>query len=113
VGTPDEASAAANELTQALLIVPPIPSVSVLAFAQRNDAEDPRVPIFVVMEGPLPTPTVGKLYERGVEAVFEWPVDGQALKRTVFRLSSPELGRWGRRKSPAEVALEETARAHR
>jgi osmotically-inducible protein OsmY len=30
----------------------------------------------------------------------------------VFRLSAPELGRWGRAKSPAEVALEETARAH-
>jgi osmotically-inducible protein OsmY len=112
VGKPDEASAAVNELTRALLIVPPIPSVSVLAYAQRNQSEDPSVPVFVVMEGPLPTRTVGKLYDHGVEAVFEWPLDGQALKRTVFRLSSPELGGWGRAKSPSEVALEETARAH-
>lgn len=112
VGTPEDASAAVNELTKALLIVPPIPSVSVLTFAQRNKTNDRGVPVFVVMEGPLPTRTVGSLYQNGVEAVFEWPVDAQALKRTVFRLSAPELGGWGRSKSPAEIALEETARAH-
>jgi len=68
--------------------------------------------MFVVMEGPLPPKTVRGLYRDGVEAVFEWPAEAQALKRTMFRLTSPADRRWGRSKSPSEIALEETARAH-
>jgi osmotically-inducible protein OsmY len=101
-----------SSLTKALVVVPPIPSLSVSAFARGLVSEAPSVPIFVVMEGPLPTPTVRKLYADGVEAVFEWPIDRDPLKRTLFRVSRPVVGSWGRAKSAAEVALEETARAH-
>lgn len=112
VDTPEAASGAMNELTKALVIVPPIPSLSVAAFARGLDAEAPSVPVFVAMEGPLPTSTVRRLYADGVEAVFEWPADREPFKRTLFRVSAPVVGGWGRAKSAAEVALEETARAH-
>lgn len=109
---PVEVEAASHELTKALLIVPPIPSFSVLTFAQRREARSGGLPIFVVMEGPLPRRTVRKLYDDGVEAVFEWPDDRPAVKRTIFRLCSMETAYWGRSKSASEIALEETARAH-
>lgn len=112
VGTPESVDGAIDEATQALVVVPPIPSLSVATFARRFAMESERIPIFVVMEGPLPTRTVRKLYRDGVEAVFEWPADREALKRTLFRVSAPTLGGWGRGKSAAEIALEETARAH-
>lgn len=112
VGTPESVDGAIDEATQALVVVPPIPSLSVATFARRFAMESECIPIFVVMEGPLPTRTVRKLYRDGVEAVFEWPADREALKRTLFRVSAPTLGGWGRGKSAAEIALEETARAH-
>ena len=112
VDTPSAASGAIDEMTKGLVIIPPIPNLSVSTFAQSVDAEPSRVPIFVVMEGPLPARTVRRLYDDGVEAVFEWPADRQAFKRTLFRVSAPSPGSWGRPKSAGEVALEETARAH-
>lgn len=111
VEAPDEVSRAVHESTRALLVVPPIPTFSVLTFARSRDDASRQVPMFVVMEGPLPVRTIRKLYEHGVHAVFEWPSEAQALRRTMFRLSAPAVGLWGRPKSPAEVALEETARA--
>lgn len=108
---PEDATGAIHELTKAVLIVPPIPTFSVLTFARHRSDASADIPMFVVMEGPLPARTVRKLYQEGVEAVFEWPSDAQALRRTVFRVSAPQVGRWGRKKSPSEVALEETARA--
>jgi hypothetical protein len=111
-GSPESVHGAIDEVTQALVVVPPIPSLSVATFARRFAKEPERIPIFVVMEGPLPARTVRKLYRDGVEAVFEWPADRQALHRTLFRVSAPTLGGWGRAKSAAEIALEETARAH-
>ncbi len=112
VDTPEAAHGAIDEVTKALVVVPPIPNLSVSGFARRFGSEGAQVPIFVVMEGPLPTRTVRKLYGDGVEAVFEWPADRQPLKRTLFRVSAPTVASWGRAKSPAEIALEETARAH-
>jgi osmotically-inducible protein OsmY len=111
-GSPESVHGAIDEVTQALVVVPPIPSLSVATFARRFAKEPERIPIFVVMEGPLPARTVRKLYRDGVEAVFQWPADRQALHRTLFRVSAPTLGGWGRAKSAAEIALEETARAH-
>ena len=110
--TPREASEAVNSLSKALILVPPIPAVSVLDFARRSREASLGVPLFVVMQGPLPARSVRALYREGVEAVFEWPSDAQALRRTVFRLSTPTVASWGREKSPAEVALEETSRMH-
>jgi osmotically-inducible protein OsmY len=110
--TPRDAADALNSLSMALILVPPIPSVSVLDFARRSQHDSLGVPLFVVMQGPLPTRSVRALYRGGVEAVFEWPSEAQALRRTVFRLSSPSVARWGRDKSATEVALEETARMH-
>ncbi len=112
VDTPSAAAGAIDEMTKGLVVVPPIPNLSVSMFARSLAAEPSGVPIFVVMEGPLPTRTVRRLYGDGVEAVFEWPADRQAFKRTLFRVSVPSLGSWGRPKSAGEVALEETARAH-
>jgi len=89
--------------------VPPIPTFSVLSFVRQNDVS---LPTFVVMAGPLPTPTVRKLYRDGVEGVFEWPADRAALTRTMLRLAAPSGFTWGRAKSSAEIALEEMARAH-
>jgi osmotically-inducible protein OsmY len=110
--TPDAARSAMNEMTKALVVIPPIPSLSVSAFARGLDSELVSIPIFVVMEGPLPTRTVRKLYNDGVEAVFEWPGDRQPFKRTLFRVSTPAVTEWSRAKTPAEIALEETTRAH-
>jgi len=112
VDTPNEAFGAIDEMTKALVVVPPIPSLSVSALARGLDSEPSPIPIFVVMEGPLPARVVRKLYADGIEAVFEWPVDRQAFKRTLFRVSAPMVGRWGRSKSASEIALEETARTH-
>ena len=112
VDTPDVALGAIDETTKALVVVPPIPNLSVSTFAQGLERGPSAIPIFVVMEGPLPTRTVRKLYGDGVEAVFEWPVDRQPFKRTVFRVSAPVVGSWGRTKSAGDVALEETARSH-
>ncbi len=112
IDTPGETEGAIDEHTRALLIVPPIPSFSVLQFARQRRAPPSGVPLFVVMEGPLPAPTVGKLYRAGVDAIFEWPADGRAVKRTLFRLTAPRVGRWGRKKTVSEIALEETARNH-
>ena len=109
IGTPAEAVREINEETEALVIVPPIPTFSVLSFVRRNEVS---VPTFVVMSGPLPTPTVRKLYRDGVEGVFEWPADRAALTRTMLRLVAPSGLTWGRAKSSGEIALEETARAH-
>jgi osmotically-inducible protein OsmY len=64
------------------------------------------------MNGPMPQRTSRALYADGVSAVFEWPNDSDALKRTLLRLTVPEPIRWGRKRSPSEIALEETARAH-
>ena len=111
IAEPDDMAGAIHDLTRAVLVVPPIPKFSVSAFAKRRDDDARRVPMFVVMEGPLPAPTVRRLYRDGVEAVFEWPSEGHALRRTLFRLSAPLVGQWGRRKNPTEIALEETARA--
>ncbi|RZV53970.1 MAG: BON domain-containing protein [Deltaproteobacteria bacterium] len=110
--TPDEALGSVDEMTKAMVVVPPIPNLSVAAFARSLDAEPSRIPIFAVMEGPMPARTVRKLYADGIEAVFEWPTDRQAFKRTLFRVAAPTIGRWGRAKSASEIALEETARTH-
>lgn len=110
--TPLEAVEAVDPSSKALILVPPIPEVSVLDFARRSGQDSLDLPLFVVMQGPLPGRPVRALYREGVEAVFEWPSDAQALERTVFRLSTPTVARWGRKKSAAEVALEETARMH-
>ena len=110
--TPNDAFGAVDEMTKAVVIVPPIPTLSVAAFARGLDAASSQVPIFVVMEGPMPTRTLRELYADGVEAVFEWPVDSQAFKRTLFRVTVPTVARWGRSKSASEIALEETARTH-
>lgn len=110
--TPDEALGAIDEMTKAMVVVPPIPNLSVAAFARSLDAERSRIPIFAVMEGPMPPRTVRKLYADGIEAVFEWPIDRQAFKRTLFRVAAPTIGRWGRSKTASEIALEETARTH-
>ncbi len=112
VPNPDQAMEAVNSLSKALIIVPPIATVSVVDFAKSSPADALGVPLFVVMQGPLPARSVRTLYREGVEAVFEWPSDAQALRRTVFRVSGPTVAHWGREKSPAEVALEETARTH-
>jgi osmotically-inducible protein OsmY len=109
VGTPDEARAATTEETKAIVIVPPIPKVSILSFVRRRDDD---TPAFVLMSGPLPEPTVCKLYQNGIEGVLEWPSDRTALTRTMLRLTAPSDFAWGRTKSGAEVALEETARTH-
>lgn len=111
VEAPDDVAGAVHDLTRAVVVVPPIPAFSILAFARRRDDALRRIPLFVVMEGPLPEKTVRKLYRDGIEAVFEWPSEAHALRRTMFRLCAPEVRQWGRRKSPAEIALEETARA--
>ncbi|MGB5351150.1 MAG: hypothetical protein WBN10_16205 [Polyangiales bacterium] len=109
VDTPSAASGAIDEMTRGLVIIPPIPNLSVSTFARSVDADPTRVPIFVVMEGPLPARTVRRLYDDGVEAVFDWPADRQAFKRTLFRVSAPSPSSWGRPKSAGEVTLEETA----
>ena len=110
--TPGDAIEAVNSLSKAIIVVPPIPEVSVLDFARRSRADSLGLPLFVVMQGPLPTRSVRALYREGVGAVFEWPSDAQALRRTVFRVSGPAVAHWRPAKSPAEVALEETARTH-
>lgn len=114
VGEPTHAEASINERSKALVIIPPIPNFSVLGFARRRRREAARreVPIFVVMEGPLPDDTVRKLYGAGVEALFEWPSDAQSIKRTMLRLMATDELAWGRTKSPSDVALEEVAREH-
>jgi osmotically-inducible protein OsmY len=109
---PDQVDAAVNERTKGLIVVPPIPSFSVLAYARRAQARSLEVPTFVVMNGPMPTRTARALYADGISAVFEWPADTDALKRTMLRLTAPEPIRWGRRRAASEVALEETSRAH-
>jgi osmotically-inducible protein OsmY len=60
----------------------------------------------------MPGRTSRALYAEGISAVFEWPADADAVKRTMLRLTSPEPVRWGRTRTPSEIALEETARAH-
>jgi osmotically-inducible protein OsmY len=114
VGSPEEADFAIDSQAKALLIVPPIPRFSVLAYVRRGRASSAKVPVFVVMEGPLPRRTTGTLYGEGVEAIFTWPGDAQALKRTVFRICAANFGDWRarNRKTASEVALEETVRAH-
>jgi len=114
VDTPKEADLAIDPQTKALIIAPPIPRFSVLTYARRGRASFAHVPVFVVMEGPLPTRTARTLYGEGVEAIFAWPTDAQALKRTVFRVCAADFGDWGARKAKtaSEVALEETVRAH-
>jgi osmotically-inducible protein OsmY len=64
------------------------------------------------MNGPMAARTSRALYADGVTAAFEWPVDRDAIKRTMLRLTSPEFIGWGRKRTPREIALEETARAH-
>lgn len=110
VGSPEDVAGAVQQQTRAVLVVPPIPQFSVSSFARRRSEALQLVPLFVVVEGPLADRTVRKLYRDGVEAVFEWPSEAQALRRTMFRLCARPAGQWGRRKSPAEIALEETAR---
>jgi len=114
VGEPAEAEASINERSKALVIIPPIPNFSILGFARRHRQETTHreVPIFVVMEGPLPDDTVRKLYGAGVEAIFEWPSDAQSIKRTMLRLTATDELAWGRTKSPSDIALEEVAREH-
>lgn len=112
VKSPNQALREIDQMTKAVVVVPPIPSLSVAAFARGLSSEASRIPVFAVLEGPLPGRTVRKLYADGIEAVFEWPADRQAFKRTLYRTSAPTIGRWGRAKSPAEIALEETARQH-
>ncbi len=114
VGTPDEAELSVDDRSRALVIVPPMPKFSVLRFARRRQQEraGQNVPIFVTMEGLLPDDTVRKLYRAGVEALFEWPSDAQAVKRTMLRLTAADPLPWRRSKSPSEIALEEVARDH-
>lgn len=112
LGEPTEAKQAVDGQSKALLIIPPIPSFSVSRFATRLTADFPALPVFVVMEGALPERTTRTLYKSGVEAVFEWPSETRAVKRTMLRLAAPDTVRWGPRKTPSEVALEEMVRAH-
>jgi len=114
VDSTEEADFAIDLQTKALLIVPPIPRFSVLTYARRGRASSAKVPVFVVMEGPLPSRTMRTLYGAGVEAMFTWPGDARALRRTVFRVCAANFGDWGarNRKTALEVALEETVRAH-
>ena len=79
VDHPDEADLAIDQQTRALLVVPPIPRFSVLTYARRGRARSEDVPLFVVMEGPVPSRTARTLYAEGVEAIFAWPRDAQAL----------------------------------
>ena len=109
---PDQVEAAVNEHTRGLVIVPPIPSFSVLTYARRANRTGVELPSFVVMNGPMPIRTSRALYADGVSAVFEWPGDSDALKRTMLRLMAREPVRWGRKRTPSEIALEETTRAH-
>lgn len=112
LGTPREVREAVDSHSKAVLIVPPIPSASVSTVAARLREELPSVPVFVVMEGSPPERTIRTLYGHGVEAIFEWPAETQAIKRTMLRLATPDVARWGPRKTPSEIALEENARAH-
>ena len=113
VDHPDEADLAIDQQTRALLVVPPIPRFSVLTYARRGRARSEDVPLFVVMEGPVPSRTARTLYAEGVEAIFAWPRDAQALKRTVFRVCGADSADWGaKKKTASEVALEETVRAN-
>jgi len=109
---PDDVDVAVTKWTRGVLIVPPIPRFSVLTYARRSQARSRDLATFVVMNGPMPTRTSAALYADGISAVFEWPVDADALKRTMLRLTTPELARWGRKRTASEIALEETARAH-
>ena len=109
---PDAVESAVTEQTKGVIIVPPIPSYSVLAYARRIKAEGVDIATFVVMNGPMAARTSRALYADGVTAAFEWPVDRDAIKRTMLRLTSPEFIGWGRKRTPREIALEETARAH-
>ena len=112
VDNPEEVDAMVTRWTRGVIIVPPIPSFSVLTYARRSKARSVDVPTFVVMNGPMPSRTSRALYADGISAVFEWPADADAVKRTMLRLTSPESLRWGRPRTPSEIALEETARAH-
>lgn len=112
IDNPDEVQAAVTRWTRGVIIVPPIPSFSVLTYARRSKARSVDVPTFVVMNGPMPSRTSRALYADGISAVFEWPADADAVKRTMLRLTSPQSLRWGRPRTPSEIALEETARAH-
>jgi osmotically-inducible protein OsmY len=112
VDNPEDVEVAINRCTRGVVIVPPIPSFSVLAYARRCRERSVKVATFVVMNGPMPIRTSRALYADGISAAFEWPADADAVKRTMLRLTSPEPLRWGRKRTASEIALEETARAH-
>lgn len=112
IDNPDVVESAVTRWTRGVIIVPPIPSFSVLTYARRSQARNIDVPTFVVMNGPTPSRTSRALYADGISAIFEWPADADAVKRTMLRLTSPEPLRWGRTRTASEIALEETARAH-
>ncbi len=112
VATSTQAQASIDETTRAILIVPPIPKVSVARFVTdvADDGNPP--PVFVVMEGAVPPRAARKLYNAGVEAAFELPLDAPAMHRTIFRLTSDGvLGSSTRKRAPTEIALEELVRS--
>lgn len=107
----EEAFASIGEETKAVFVVPPIPKVSVVAYVARVRQGEHTPPVFVVLEGTLPARSLRDLYREGVAAVFELPLDSEALERTVFRVAG-SLNLIPRpRKRASEIALEEVVRS--
>jgi osmotically-inducible protein OsmY len=103
---------AVQETTRALIIVPPIADVSVAHYCQDFREDNEQLPVFVAVQGTLPSRGIRKLYKSGVQAVFEWPADKEPLVRTAFRIAGATARNKATKLASADIALEELINDH-
>ncbi len=111
VHSPHDAATFLNGQIEAVVVVPPFADHSVVDFSRKLCAVSGSPSVFIVSQGSIQHEDAERLYDSGVNAVFEWPLDRQALKRTLYRALSP---RWNgdRRGRVRDAALEELVREH-
>lgn len=98
-----------SDEVRAVFILPPIEGSSAARTARALRKVEAPQPVFMVMAGAPPPREMRRLYESGVDAVFEWPADKHALTRTAFRLAGDHAARPA---AAADVALEELVNDH-
>ncbi len=100
-----------TKATVAIILVPPIAKTSLLPVCKVLIRRSPDVPLFVA-SGPMSQETLAAVYKVGVEAVFFWPGDRDALVQTIFRISGAPVASLPSKGTPQEMALEELVAAH-